>query len=467
MKKIQGLIFCILIVILFGIWVIFVTPNTTITDGRNENSNMVQKGFENLPDFSLDYLAIGSSNIFMNINPIEIWDKYNLCGYDYVSPMQALSTSELYIKEALKTQKPKVILLDALGIAQYDYAGDGYTHLGMDYLSLNQNKADAIQKLPNDKESFWFPFIQYHSRWNELTKSDFDMLQYHEYEDFLGYTPAYTKTGGDRAAFFQPGTEISISDANEESFGSIVNICNSAGIQLVVIKTPNFSWTQEMSKATRELCDKFKITFIDLNANIDEYNFNTMEDFCDGGGHLNEQGANKVSDYLAEYMLQIDSFDKEKNEEVKRYYDERKKLYLHYKSICQLKNTENYYDYISAVANGEYDVIICADLTGMNAEKNALKKAFHLKKIKDIFCFIYADGESYYSAKGKKKKLSIKDYYTEIQKREDGENHIIQYKYQNYARNGIVDIVVYDKVYDAVIDTVSVSEIEGEVKLER
>ena len=91
-KKIQGVIFCILIIALLGAWIIFFTPNTTITDGRNENSNMVQKGFNNLPKYSLDYLAIGSSNIFMNISPVEIWDNYKLCGYDYVSPMQSLPT---------------------------------------------------------------------------------------------------------------------------------------------------------------------------------------------------------------------------------------------------------------------------------------------------------------------------------------------------------------------------------------
>ena len=75
MKSIlKVIIFSLIFLCLFTVWCDIIYPNTSIFDGRNENSYMNYAGVENLPSGSLDYAAIGSSNIYLNINPIEIWN---------------------------------------------------------------------------------------------------------------------------------------------------------------------------------------------------------------------------------------------------------------------------------------------------------------------------------------------------------------------------------------------------------
>ena len=61
-----------LFLVLFLLYGRLVKPDTGILDGKNENSNGNYQGFQALPADSLDYLVIGSSNVFMDIAPTYI-----------------------------------------------------------------------------------------------------------------------------------------------------------------------------------------------------------------------------------------------------------------------------------------------------------------------------------------------------------------------------------------------------------
>ena len=403
-------------------------PDTGILDGKNENSNGNYQGFQNLPADSLDYLVIGSSNVFMDIAPTYIWDEFGLAGYNFVSPAQPLYISKFYLEEAIKTQAPKVVFLDALGVAMYEHASESYTHLGLDYFPLSYEKIKVVENLPYDHKSFIFPFLLYHTRNGELTKSDFNLLEYNPEENFLGYTPSYQSVPCEEPML--PSGEKYVTDNNLKYFSEIYRICSENDITLVLLKTPNREWTAEMSEAAGKLAEEYGIEYIEFNRMLEEIGFDLASDFCDGGKHLNYYGAVKVSRYLGDlheilalgerlYVILVSGQNVSDTVLVTEYLD---------REFSQVIYTSTY---VALINDGQ--VTLVQDERDCSLEQKIDGKEFYLQNNLD-------------SSISKSK---------------------IQLDYRNYSKDGMVNIAVYDKVYGQMIDSFSVNVDNGEIILVR
>lgn len=81
--------------------------------------------------------------------------------------------------------------------------------------------------------------------------------------------------------------------------------------------------------------------FLDLNIPevLEKMNFNWLEDTSDGGDHLNIYGAEKVSAYIAEYL--VDNYDLPNHKEDKlskmwnEQYEEYERIKEKEKSLAQ------------------------------------------------------------------------------------------------------------------------------------
>ena len=65
------------------------------------------------PANSIDVLTVGTSLAYAGINTNVLWEEYGIASYNLCSAEQPFWVSYYTIKEALKTQRPKLILLDA------------------------------------------------------------------------------------------------------------------------------------------------------------------------------------------------------------------------------------------------------------------------------------------------------------------------------------------------------------------
>lgn len=74
----------------------------------------------------MDVLVLGTSLAYAGINTNVLWDEYGIAAYDLCSAEQPFWISYYYLLEALRTQKPAVILLDAKpAIYGQDYSKEG------------------------------------------------------------------------------------------------------------------------------------------------------------------------------------------------------------------------------------------------------------------------------------------------------------------------------------------------------
>ncbi|MEG2769363.1 MAG: hypothetical protein RR902_00930 [Oscillospiraceae bacterium] len=77
-----------------------------------EAATQFEDGFYAEEKNTMDVIYLGSSAAYVNINPIEIWKKQGITGYTLGSSMQRMWISEYYLKETLKRQNPKVVVLE-------------------------------------------------------------------------------------------------------------------------------------------------------------------------------------------------------------------------------------------------------------------------------------------------------------------------------------------------------------------
>ena len=128
------------------------------------------------PD-SIDVLAVGTSHLYAGINTNVLWSRFGIAAYDLCSAEQPFWISYYTIREALKTQHPKVILLD---VKPASYIGS-YTRHGRIILSSFgirgiENRFGAIRSCV---QTSW-EAVQYilgisavHSNYESVTLDDF------------------------------------------------------------------------------------------------------------------------------------------------------------------------------------------------------------------------------------------------------------------------------------------------------
>ena len=121
------------------------------------------------PKDSLDYLYLGSSYAYCDVNPSLIYDATGLTGYVLAGPEQTLSTTYWYLREALKTQTPQVVLIEASALHFERY--QNYSQINVGYMPFSTNKLHAIFEAaePELRTGLLFDLYFYHSRWKELT----------------------------------------------------------------------------------------------------------------------------------------------------------------------------------------------------------------------------------------------------------------------------------------------------------
>jgi len=293
-------------------------------DGYDENFYQNYFGFRNLPKESIDILFLGSSNVFLNVSPPNLYDKYGFTSYNLATPMQMLEQSYYQLREALKTQCPKVVLLDCLVFEAYDINGESYTHMAYDAYPIKLDKVKHLKEVLNeayDFNAFLVPFWLYHSRYDELDISDLSGVKYNETEDYLGYAPAFSINSSPVYGLVKGRDDVTISDDKITWFKKIDALCRDNNIKLVLFKTPcQTSWFLEDSIRVHELSLEFHLEFWELGG---LHTINPDTDFCDGGGHLNDNEAIKVTCEIGRRLKGLLGEPELKEKNVRQHFEAR------------------------------------------------------------------------------------------------------------------------------------------------
>lgn len=463
-------------------------------------------GYDAVESNTVDVLIFGASHPEFGISPMQLYENTGIVSYNLASGAQPIEISYYFLKEALKKQTPKIVLLDPGDLfSDKDDIYNGAWRNVFDKFPLDDVKLELAMDYGsrNGGDGFlsvFFPIISYHDRWNQLTKNDFaphwkgmyytggqllvsvvnptaatvGEMEYNLQRfrsDGGGNTVTVSNgietTSNDNSALFLP----EISEAKWSYLSKFKELCENVGAELLLVKIPtlrehwNGGWNSEYSAVLKEYAAAEDITFIDLSCDYDLVNY--MTDTYDAGRHLNCRGAEKVTAFLGDYLSSIITPSANNG-----LYDAMLVRYNKALDVAMLESEMDFYSYVDRLSANldRYNIYIVASdeyIQGMtDADYDLLANKLGLQVIRDpkyadSYVAIIEKGDLLYESRSNREI----DYSTKVGGASVeltsagffvGSGCSIKIDETEYAQDGRgLNFVVYDIESDLVVDSVS------------
>ncbi len=375
-KLMRAICFCLLFVILFVFLSGAFIPRTGTTEDGMESR--ISKAYRGEPRDSIDTVFIGNSDIYRAISPVDLFHQTGITSAIAGRPNKQLSEVPGDIRDILRYQNPKTIVLETdcmfsgtnpgfkKGIspleaeaAKVDVAGQapskatdadvaGQTPSKATNADVagqasskatdtaQQNIFDKCKALLQEGDSaflaalnYKFPLVKYHDNWKHLKLTTF--LQPRGKYHFSNKGMAYANTVkaypfGNEYMQLSGGKHAMLSEEKLDQFQKIYDLCDRNGIRLVLLTVPSANtWNKGKSDTVKQLAKKYDLTYYDYNRQLPA-GFNWVTDSKDGGNHLNYAGASAVTKDLAKKLtddlaLNPTSLTKEQKQQWKKDYE--------------------------------------------------------------------------------------------------------------------------------------------------
>ena len=235
------------------------------------------EGFYNEPKNSLDFVFIGSSELFSTIVPAVLWQEHGMTSYDFGASEQPLWLSYYYMQEALKTQKPKAIVVEVYyAFFQENYQRTPVNRINIDDIKWSKNKMDMI--LSSVPRAEWLDFVfalsLYHANWENLNGEHVLYAYWRGDNPYKGYTPylydhkyyAYDIQKYRPELANEKGT-LPLSQKSSVYLHKIIALAREKGVDLIFLKTPDGSLdSKKYANSVAEIAQKNNILFVDYNS---------------------------------------------------------------------------------------------------------------------------------------------------------------------------------------------------------
>ena len=408
------------------------------------------------PKESIDVLFIGSSHVYSDIDPAILYKEYGISSYNFSSGGQTLLFSYLRLKEALKTQKPKLVVLE--GYMLRNIFNDLHLKLGVLGIKLSLDYVNLIKlQIPKKRwNEFFNPFYMYHNRYSSLSMYDFLKTDYFIY--YKGSYNLYYTSATKRNDIFTE-EKLELIDIVEEYYRKFILLSQVNNIPMIVIISPYSFSDYDNSKfnTAKVIANEYNVPFINFNLNYDDYSLDFEEDFADYS-HLNYKGATKFTKYLGKYLKE--NYDLPDRRGDPKYYSWEMNAKYQDKEIynIELKQSVNFDEYIEKVKNAD-DYVIGITMLGNYKKDDAIIKNIAAKfNINDIYLknasYVVDNNKLIYSSSGSNQYL----FYDEIGSYTDlvvDSGQKLSINRTNYikTKNGI-NMVIYDKFTEEIVDNI-------------
>lgn len=432
-------------------------------------------GFQHLyqEKADIDVMFFGSSHAHCTIDHGYLWDKYGIAGYTFSAGSQNLAGTYYFVKEALRVQKPKVIVVEVLGAIGNEIQNgesDVYRNtLGMrwsapffeylDYLA-DDMKMDSTWK---NQVLCKIPIV--HARYAELNQSDFeDNIPFMRgYRGSFDIVPCTTPEAAGNYDVLE------IDKSKEEFLRKIVDVARENDAEVVFFASPycltdeeqmQFNWIAEFAAANN-------VPFINFNHLYEEISLNFEKDLRDVS-HVNNDGAVKVTEYLAQFLKENYAIaDRRGQVEYELWEDNA--LYLRNKELQhELGSAVDINAYLHQLSGMEEEQLVILALTG---NYNVLGEVY-LDSLMSlgvtgeeydqggVWIFrgqervIYLPGKEYdYCLKTSKGEIHVEShmYETEDGELKDSVKILVNSKDFRMVENG-VNVVVYNENINHLVD---------------
>ena len=362
-KLMRAICFCLLFVILFVFLSGAFIPRTGTTEDGMESR--ISKAYRGEPRDSIDTVFIGNSDIYRAISPVDLFHQTGITSAIAGRPNKQLSEVPGDIRDILRYQNPKTIVLET--DCMFSGTNPGFKK-GISPLEAEAAKVDVAGRAPSKATdadvagqapskatnapqqnifakckallqegdsaflaalNYKFPLVKYHDNWKHLKLTTF--LQPRGKYHFSNKGMAYANTVkaypfGNEYMQLSGGKHAMLSEEKLDQFQKIYDLCDRNGIRLVLLTVPSANtWNKGKSDTVKQLAKKYDLTYYDYNRQIPA-GFNWVTDSKDGGNHLNYAGASAVTKDLAKKLtddltMNPTSLTKEQKQQWRKDYE--------------------------------------------------------------------------------------------------------------------------------------------------
>lgn len=250
-----------------------------------------------------DLLFVGDCEVFSNISPITLYEKYGIVSYIRGSAQQLVWQSYYLLEDALKEDTPSVVVFNVLALKYGEPQNEAYNRMTLDGMRWGRAKLGAIRaSMLEDEEliSYVFPLLRFHTRWSELTTEDVRCLFHKEPVSHSGYLLRADVRPVTRTPTPAPLLDPHLPKESMEWLDRMATLCEQRGITLVLMKSPSIEpyWYGEWDADVRAFAEEHGLWYTNMIAENDEIGIDFSVDTCDMGQHLNVYGAEKLSEWF-------------------------------------------------------------------------------------------------------------------------------------------------------------------------
>ena len=291
----KGVLFLVILLIMIELYIYIMVPN---------KENYRKFGVYNVATYELmdektdtvDVIFLGDSLIYSSISPMVIWNEYGYTSFDCSGPAQTIKNSYKYLKVAIDSQHPKIVLFEA------------------DVLFRNQNKREFkikdIKTIGN-----YIPLSNFHNNWKKFVSLESSKTKWINVEKGYKYITKLSGMKKDNANMEETNKMKSIPKGSLDYFEKIKKLCDNNNIKLVLIGNPSkLSWDYAKVSTINKIAKDYDLEFIDMNTD-NLLNINWFNETKDKGRHLNYRGAKKVSKFIGNYLKETNLLEDHRNDD--------------------------------------------------------------------------------------------------------------------------------------------------------
>lgn len=267
----------------------FSGDNTAKYSGRLADAYL----FVNDPEQTTDVMFLGNSDAYSAFVPTRLWEKYGITSAVSASPHQTVLECKNALETMLKTQSPKVVVLEIDMLYDGDDESVAEDSNKLTHFFNNTVNPDFFE---NDVMGR-FTLFTYHNAWKYLDKDRAARYSH-------GYKYISTVYELDPVEYMTDTSEVKMpSKSNLNDLDDFVSFCNNNGILLVFAEVNSLeSWNTAKHNAMTKIADSYGVDFIDFNLMYDELGIDMATAFRDNGYHVSYDTALKITDYMGNFF---------------------------------------------------------------------------------------------------------------------------------------------------------------------
>ncbi len=276
-------------------------------------------GFYAEPDNSLDAVMIGSSSCYYAWQPLRGFNEYGFTSYNLGSDALQPQSVEYEVKEIIKTQSPKLLMIDLRPFQYGNVMSNSEDSLNMervapfrnvsDNMKYSMNRYEFIHKTAPTAEDEWtyqIDISKYHALISELFSAENWKYAFNSYPlTSKGFWYHYES----RVVEFDPRDNkekiTPLNDKIRTMFISLLDTikseCPDTKVLFLVTPHKDYGSVEGVYNSLYKIIDEYEYDYLNIMDFTDDVGLDRLYDFSDGD-HLNLSGAAKVSAFIGKYI---------------------------------------------------------------------------------------------------------------------------------------------------------------------